>query len=459
MQTLDRSTRTACHCFGLLVGLSLSLSPAHAETSAPPRISKVVITGNHSVPTERIASILKTRAGSEYDQETLNDDIRAVYKTRLFTSVRAETLSTCDGRVAVSLLVAELPSTVQEIIYDGAKHMKPDELEKVTGLRKATPLDPAANSQAATALLKAYHEAGRMWANVELVEGDKPGDTRVVFKITEGPIARVGSIEFTGNASLSSTRLRTVFGELNAGCGGRLGAVVGEFGAGCGIVGVGFPPKVMPFLDCEKLETYYKSFGFRDVRITRELRWSTDGDKVDLIFHIDEGKRDPETATQLSYTPGEVDVQYEIEEQPQQLVGQVILNVSPTNVITRQIDACPGQKLAHPKLRVAQSQAAAASSVGMTGEACAVPVTGCTDEDPNNPYADILIDVRETFTAGELLGRPHSDPGSTEPQLRGQPKGVFRLKTSDKPVAGGTGFSTSDVRPDVFFSFWIGFFH
>ncbi|HMC66842.1 MAG TPA: POTRA domain-containing protein, partial [Gemmataceae bacterium] len=43
--------------------------------------------------------------------------------------------------------------------------------------------------------------------------------------------------------------------------------------------------------DIAKLEQYYRSFGFHDVRVTRELRWQEDLRHVDVIFHIEEGQR------------------------------------------------------------------------------------------------------------------------------------------------------------------------
>ena len=48
-----------------------------------------------------------------------------------------------------------------------------------------------------------------MWSSVQLVEGDKPGDTRVVFRITEGRVVKVTGVKFVGNTFVSGERLRT----------------------------------------------------------------------------------------------------------------------------------------------------------------------------------------------------------------------------------------------------------
>jgi RNA polymerase sigma factor (sigma-70 family) len=97
---------------------------------------------------------------------------------------------TAENKGKVYFDVAEYPSVVQEIVYQGAHHLKPDELDTLTGLKKGMPLNPVANLMAQQAILRRLHEKGRMFAGVELVEGNKPGDTRVVFRIVEGPVVK-----------------------------------------------------------------------------------------------------------------------------------------------------------------------------------------------------------------------------------------------------------------------------
>src|SRR5205814_7917385 len=131
------------------------------------------------------------------------------YATKLFANVKASKQDSGENKVKVYFLVTEFTVAIQEIVYNGAKHLKPDELETLTGLRKGAPLNPLANRMAVNAIRRRYEEMGRLFAGVELVEGDKPGDTRVVFNITEGPVVRVSSVSFVGNTFLSGARLYT----------------------------------------------------------------------------------------------------------------------------------------------------------------------------------------------------------------------------------------------------------
>jgi outer membrane protein assembly complex protein YaeT len=458
MNAIERFSRSARRPAGVITGLLLFGAVCLAQTpTAPPAklmVADVLPDGNRSVPTQKIMSIIKTRPGSEFSQETVNDDVRELYKTRLFANVRADIRRTPDGRVTVYFLLAELPSAVQEIIYDGAKHMKPDELEKTTGLRKGMPLNPVANSLAATALVKAYHEEGRMWAGVELVEGDKAGDTRVVFKITEGPIVRISSIEITGNTFVHAARLHTQLVESRA----LLGCIGGKFNPAAADA------------DVAKLEEYYRTFGFHDVRVSRELKLDeANQGSVKLIFHIHEGVRyrvgqvdvvnnkyydreklltltslhsgdwyndanakgdvegikilygyegrNADVIKRLTYKPGEVDVRYDIEERPIARVGQVNVignDVTKMNVILRQVPLYPGQILTYPNLRAAERNLAKLSIFEADAQTGTRPTVNVIDDDPNNPYKDILIQVKETHTGSLMFGvGVNSDAGLT----------------------------------------------
>jgi outer membrane protein assembly factor BamA len=187
----------------VLVWILLSGAIGIAQTAPPaahPKIivEDVVLQGNRVVPSQKIMSLIKTRAGGVYRQKTVSEDVRKLRETKLFANVRAQKIDTGENKVKIYFNVSELATTIQEVIYKGAKHLKPDELETLTGLRKGSPLNPIANRMAVNAIRRRYEEMGRLFAGVELVEGDKPGDRRVVFNITEGPVVHVRSsnVEF-----------------------------------------------------------------------------------------------------------------------------------------------------------------------------------------------------------------------------------------------------------------------
>ena len=237
-------------------------------------VDDLIVEGNRLVPARKIISLVKTRPGAEYQQSVVNADVRRLSETGRFANVRAYTRRTAADKVKVYLVVAELPTAVQEVLYRGTKHLTPDELEAITGLRKGTPLNPTAVQAARQAIVRRYEEMGRLFASVEVAEGDRPGDTRVVFNITEGPVAKIKSIRFEGNTFVSSARLCTQIdppGEFLR-WGGR------------------YDPLIVDH-DVSRLEEYYRGFGYKKVHVSRELRTDDNPRAVHLIFHIHEGPR------------------------------------------------------------------------------------------------------------------------------------------------------------------------
>jgi outer membrane protein assembly complex protein YaeT len=438
----------------VLVGMFLC-SVSFAQT-APPKIivDDVVPQGNRTVPSQKIISLIKTRPGGEYLEETVAEDVRKLHETKLFANIQVRKVPAGENRVKLIFYVAEFNTTIQEIVYNGAKHLKPDELETLTGLRKGAPLNPIANRMAVNAIQRRYEEMGRLFAGVELVEGDKPGDARVVFNITEGPVVHVSSISFVGNTFVSGARLNTQIDssrEFLHLFGGRFDPITADH-------------------DVSKLEEYYKRYGYQDVHVSREFQWEEDHRHVRLVFHIREGphyrvtnvqvegnkileenlllsqsklrkgefyskdKSDADIAVMqamygnrgygvtvrehdFSTAPGEVAVHYEVQEKPPTKVGaiQVIGNdVTKENVIRRQVPLYPGQVLTYPDLKVAERQLAKLSIFEVNPQTGVRPTVSVIDPESDTEFKDILVQVQEQPTGSLIFGvGVNSDAGLT----------------------------------------------
>jgi len=441
--------RTAAALMGMLLCVAITLAQAKPEKVL---IDDVIPEGNHAVPTQKIISLIKTRPGGEYKQEVINEDVRKLSETHLFANVRVYTQRTPDNKLKVYFIVAEFPSSIQDIEYRGAKHLRPDELETVTGLRKGAPLNPIQNTMACRAIVRRYKDMGRMFASVDLLEGDKPGDAKVVFNITEGPVVKVHKIAFAGNTFVSSARLNT---QVDSYC-----EVFGVFG------GTFEEDKVEH--DVVKLEEYYRSFGFHDVKVGRDLEWEEDHRHVRLVFHINEGIRYRVTKIQIDgnknqstdklltnikqvsgeyynkaktdadqasiknlygyagygvtvreqdFYPalGEMAVHYEIQERPPARAGNIVLSgntVTKDNIILRQLGVFPGQVLQYPELGLAERNLARLNIFDVTPDHR--PTVSVIDPEGPAEYKDILVNVHETQTGSLIFGvGVNSDAGLT----------------------------------------------
>jgi HEAT repeat protein len=227
-------------------------------------VSDVLIQGSSQWPAEIIKNQMRTRAGKEYVADVLQEDIRTLFANRTFANVWANTQEDGAGRVKVTVYLHDFLSKVQKVSYQGNHNLSKDDLEELTRIRQGMPLNPTANKLDCDRIVRRYHEDGWPFASCDLIKGDQEGDTEVIFNITEGPRVKTRATDFTGNTFVSSAVLRNHIRNWTGNT----------------------------FVDDEeKLVRYYKSFGFHNVKVSREMVSSADGKEVTLIFHIQEGIR------------------------------------------------------------------------------------------------------------------------------------------------------------------------
>ncbi|MFL5244159.1 MAG: outer membrane protein assembly factor BamA [Gemmataceae bacterium] len=471
----------------VLAGLLLCSAVCPAQTPDTPKVliadvkigSKPVV-----VPAQRIMSLIKTRPGQEFNQETINDDIRRLMETRQFRNVEVTQQQTPDGKVIVFFNCSEYPSTIQEIVYQGNKHLKKDDLNALTNLKKGDLLNPRANMLACQAIANKLNQEGRPFANVDLIEGAKPSDTRVVFNITEGPQVKIKGIEIVGNTDfVSSAVLKTHISSSSE--------VLWVFG--------GKLNQAMVDDDVHKLEEYYRSYGYHDVKVSRELQWTPDSRYVVLVFHISEGQRyrfkdrpqvilngNPRPSDELqrltTIKPDEfyngkkvetdksriadyegatghdtkvkeditfvenslVQVTYQAQERAQARVGQIYIvgnEVTRQNRILRELLLYPGQVLSYPDVRLSEANL---TRLGIFND----PQTGThptvevIDREGDQSFKDILVTVQEQRTGSLLFGvGVNSDAGLTGSIVLNERNfDITRFPTSFEDLLSGRAF-------------------
>jgi outer membrane protein assembly complex protein YaeT len=465
MHATDRHCRPLeCRAFALAglvlvaaAGLALAQTAPPSSVAPPPApaakvmVADVVIQGTRAVSEHTVMSYLRTRPNTEYNPDVVQDDARALVATKQFAEVRVDNRNLPDGRVVVTFTLRDHISTIQKIEYQGAKHMKDEDLNTLTGLHLDAPLNVTVNRLACQAIIKRYNEQGRPFADCYLLKGDKPGDSEVVFNITEGPVVKISDIDFTGNTFVSGAVLRTHINSSKK--------ILGLFG--------GDLNKEMVEQDVAKLVEYYRNFGFHDVRVSYELQYLPDGRNAVLVFHITEGvryrlKEKPTisekgvryaTREQLEQLckanaldwydgsklkqgstamenfigyqgvqahveavpvfspdePGLVTVHYEIDEKKPARVGQIFIigNVrTKMNVILRQVGLYPGQILTYPDILIAERNLARLGIFKSSPDGASRPTITVVDgpEGPDSEYKDIIIKVEEDNTGSLLFG-------------------------------------------------------
>ncbi len=456
MQATHRVRRSSC-CAAVLVGFLLGGPAARGQGMAPSGrllVSDVIIQGNHAVSTERIKVLLKTRPGNEYSEAVIQEDLHTLFNTKQFSNVRADKIDDGPGKVKVYFIVRDLPQTIERIKYEGAKHLSEEDLAGLTDLKVGNPMNPGQNKYACRKIVARLNEDGRPFASCVLLKGGDPGDSEVIFQITEGPKVAIRDIRFEGNTFVSGAVLNTHVQSSRQ--------ILGLFGG-----------KLNPEMvnaDLQALETYYKSFGFHDIKVSRELQWDADGRYVILVFHISEGLRYriqdvPQVigsrtvpheqlealsgVKALSYyseatikqdtqriqdyfgymgeevhvnavpvwskdVPGLCTVQYEMEEAPVSRVGQIIIignERTRQNVILRQLPLYPGQVLTYPDIAVGKRNLQRLNIFANQPEP---PQIEIQDSPCGNAYKDVIVKVQEDNTGSLMFGiGVNSDAGLT----------------------------------------------
>jgi outer membrane protein insertion porin family len=279
MQVMERFLLPAARFASVVLGLLLCGRAVLAQNSAPPGkvlISDVIITGNHRMSTEQIKVRLHTQPGNEYNPAVVDEDVRQLYKLNQFSVIQTLVEQDGPGKVKVFFTLREMPNTVQNVTFLGAKHMKEKDLREATGVQKGNSLNPNLNRQGCQRILDKYMEIGRTLSDCQLLKGGDLADTEVVYQITEGPKIKVCDIRFTGNTFVRSARLARILASSSWFDRNRIGGTYHTRSTN---------------YEIDELCDYYLSFGYQDVKIAVETQRSADGSEVTLIFHIQEGPR------------------------------------------------------------------------------------------------------------------------------------------------------------------------
>ena len=471
--------------------------PSQARVGAPaPRtlpgvvgdktVAEIRIVGNRIYPTDRILSKLSLAPGRPYTQSQLMDNVRTLYRTHWFYHVDPKEQDVQGGTV-VTFEVLEQP-IVQQVRFLGNTVYDEADLLEMTGLRPGKSMDPALNTMMARLVQDKYREGGYPFATVELAEGGKAGDLRVVMRIDEGPKTKVLGVAFEGNEFVGDRRLGTQI---------QTGAALLR------TIGGAYDAETID-QDVAALTNYYRTYGFLDVRVEKSLDWKPDRSGVYVTFRIAEGQRftvrsvryegseavardrfesdlklaqhEPFNQDDLKHDvqkiqdayggagyiftqvqpdvryaeqPGVVDVVYQVGADTPRRVGDVRVvgnEITKGNVIREFLNregVAPGEVADTTSIRRAQARLVESRLFNVDPSQGAFPtVRFDPNGDPNSEFQDVLVDVQEGQTGSLLLGlgvNSNSGLGGSL-VLNERNFDLFRVPTSFEDLLSGRAF-------------------
>ncbi|MBX9627771.1 MAG: outer membrane protein assembly factor BamA, partial [Gemmataceae bacterium] len=433
----------------VLAAAALLAAAGHAPAADTPvgRVVADVVPLNYKARRpEQIVAVMHTGPGKVYDEAVAQEDVRRLLATKWFVPGGVEVRTRLDpaGTVTVFVTVSELTGTIQQIHYLGADHLSQDKLRTLTGLRRGEPMNPMASELGRQAILREYLDDGRAYATVELVEGGNPTDSRVVYRVVEGPKVKVDGVEFRGNRHAATGRLKTQL------------VTKAEF---LGVFGGRYNPMSVD-ADLKKLTEYYHGLGHLAVKITPEVVPAANPAYVTVVYHVEEGpvyqvagvqvdgnktlptdqlmgwtdlaagkrydgwkakadmKRIEHGYGERGHRVGVEQALYEVPDQPGSArvhyqvrgdagrpdrVGRVIIEgntVTQDRVILNQAQIFPGQILQYPRLEDARIRLARLGIFDPNDP----PVVEPLPKDLDSDFTDVLIRVNETRTGNFMIG-------------------------------------------------------
>lgn len=274
--------------------------PQFTDPKAGKLILSVDIQGNRSVSEHKILSHMQSRPDRLFDKDAFQRDIAELYRTGLFDVIDPTISDTQPGEnpagIRILLKVRERP-TVTKVEFHGNKAIDDKQLQKHCGLDVGDPTGPSAVNAARSRILEYYQDKGFNSADVQVHEGNKPGERSIVFTISEGPIERIQEIRFAGNVAFKSDLLK---------------AKIKSRDARHGLTQYMFNKASQASLedDRERLLNYYRSLGYFDARVDFKMEYDESGKWINVTFIIAEGKpysvRNVEVAGNQYYQSGEI---------------------------------------------------------------------------------------------------------------------------------------------------------
>jgi outer membrane protein insertion porin family len=187
-------------------------APKPAEGQQPPIGSDIIegieFPGARRVPQDTLRSMIFSKTGDVYNEDTLRRDFMVLWNTNRFDDIKLETEKGDRGGVIVRFVVTERP-VIRDIKYEGAKSVTTSDIldrfkERKVGLTVESQYDPNVVNHAAVVLKDLVAEHGHQFATVTPeLRRIPPSSLEVIFNVVEGPKIKVGKITILGNEAFS----------------------------------------------------------------------------------------------------------------------------------------------------------------------------------------------------------------------------------------------------------------
>ncbi|MGY4478687.1 outer membrane protein assembly factor BamA [Bradyrhizobium sp. USDA 3364] len=247
----------------------LALAPVAAQS-----VDAITVEGNRRIEAETIRSYFRPGPGGHLDQAAIDDGLKELVGTGLFQDVK---INHVGGRIVVS--VTENP-VIDRVAFEGNKKIKDEQLSAEVQSKPRGTLSRATVQSDTLRIAEIYRRSGRYDVHVtpQIIERSS-NRVDLVFTVDEGAKTGIKTIEFIGNNSFSTSRLKDVIKTHET-----------NFLSFLGNANIYDPDRVEA--DRDLIRRFYLKHGYADVQVVAALaEYDPEHKGFQVTFKMEEGQQ------------------------------------------------------------------------------------------------------------------------------------------------------------------------
>lgn len=191
---------------GIITGTSF-VSTAQAAV-----VSNIDVRGNERIDDITVASYLTIEPGQSFSNFDIEDSIKALFATGLFSDV------SIFQQGSTLIVDVDENATINKVFFEGNSRLKDDALKSIVTLRDQGTFSDELAGIDVERIDEAYGRVGRRDATVSYeVLPLANNRVNVIYRVNEGDKTKISSINFVGNFTFSERRLREVISTKQSG--------------------------------------------------------------------------------------------------------------------------------------------------------------------------------------------------------------------------------------------------
>ncbi len=238
-------------------------------------ISRIDVTGNNRIDENTILNYAKLSVGSAYNQAEVDEALRDLYETELFSDVQ---INYDNSRLVITVQENFL---INQVAFEGNKAINDDSLRDLVSLNARSTFSKNKLEEDISTIISSYRSAGRYSVIVEpkIIKLDF-NRIDLVYEINEGSITKITDINFIGNKSYSDRVLRSVISTSRS---SWIDKIWGT--------GRSYDNAIMEY-DKELLSQFYRDNGYINFNVTNAIgELNNSSGNFVITFTVDEGDR------------------------------------------------------------------------------------------------------------------------------------------------------------------------